>query len=389
VLSGEEPGEAAAALAGATVYALLVNSNLYLRHLLPYDWAMCAGLLALWLSLTKPRTSTLAIATGALTGVVLTIYTGYYLLCGALGIAVLWETWASTERRDAVRSAVLFAAASAAVIALMELLFRAGGLSYIGSLREVHRDIQFTSYGDGWLFVPEYLLDVERLSGLVLILGAVHYAWHAAVRFGRGRLRPIDRVMLPTLVAFGAQAASSAYWHAIPLYGRLIHPWMPFLAWMLADALAHAPARQRRNAYAGVFAAVALSWAASAWVYVPLKYPSDVLYAMGINTTRLPAGRTLCELVPGTSYASPGPINRVTNAPYTADSDYVLLNFCQALPGIPRPRETATVPAGATRLFDGPHWMSFPAYAYEGLISVDREAMRRENYRMQVFRGPR
>ena len=386
VLSGEETEKATAALAGATVYALLVNSNLYLRHLLPYDWALCAGLLVLWLSLTKPRTSMLAVMTGALTGVVLTIYTGYYLLCGALGIAVLWETWASTERPDALRFAALFAGASAAVIGAMELLFRAGGLSYIGSLRDVHRDIAFTSYGDGWLFLPEYLMDVERLSGLVLILGAVHYAWHAAVRLARGGLRPIDRVMLPMLVAFLAQAASSAYLHAIPLYGRLIHPWMPFLAWMLADALTHASAMQRRNAYTGVYAAAVISWAAAAWVYVPLKYPADVLYQMGIDTTRLPPDRKLCELVPGTSYASPGPLNRVTNAPYTDDAAYILLNVCQALPGVPRPRETAAIPAGATRLFDGPHWMSFPAYAYEGLIRVDREAMRRENYRMQVFR---
>jgi hypothetical protein len=66
-----------------------------------------------------------------------------------------------------------------------------------------------------------------------------------------------------------------------------------------------------------------------------------------------------------------------------------LLNFCQALPGIPRPRVTAVVPAGATRPFDGPHWMLFPAYAYEGLIDVDRDAMRRENDRVQVFRPSR
>ena len=67
----------------------------------------------------------------------------------------------------------------------------------------------------------------------------------------------------------------------------------------------------------------------------------------------------------------------------------MLLNFCQALPAVPRPRETATIPADATRIFDGPHWMSFPAYAYEGLIKADRDALRREDYRLQVFSLPR
>ena len=46
-------GNEAAALAAAVVYAFLVNSNVYVRHVLPYDWALCAGLLTLWLSLFR------------------------------------------------------------------------------------------------------------------------------------------------------------------------------------------------------------------------------------------------------------------------------------------------------------------------------------------------
>ena len=380
-------GNDAAALAAAVVYALLANSNLYLRHLLPYDWALAVGLGALWLSLTRPRTAMLAIWTGLLTGIVLTIYTGYYSLCGALGVAMLWQAWASSERRDALRFALLFAASAAAVIVAMELLFRVGGLSYIGSLRAVHRDIVFTSYDDGWTFVGEYLLDVERLSGVVLMGGAAVYVWRVAHRISRGALRPIDRVVLPMLVAWAYQAASSTYLNAIPLFGRLIHPWMPFLAWMLADSLAAITAvRVRTAACAAVVVAAVGSWALAASEYVPLKYPPDVLYAMGIDTTRLPPGRMLCELYPGTSYASPGPINRVTGAPYGAENDYLLLNFCQAIPNVTRPKKPAVISANATLVFDGPHWMTFRAYAYEGLIRADREAMRRDGYRMQVFK---
>jgi hypothetical protein len=375
-----------AALAGAAVYALLVSTNLYVRHLVPYDWAQGVGLLALWLAVTRPRMRGRAVVTGLLTGAVLTLYTGYYPLCGVLGVAMLWEAWDARERGDALRFALVFAASAAAVIVAMEAIFRLGGQSYIGSLSGVRRDIAFTSFGDGWRFLPEYLLGVERLSGLVLMLGAVVYAWNAVVRVARGVLRPIDRVMLPMLAAFVAQAASSSYLHAIPLYGRLIHPWMPFLAWMLADALTRVPERQRSAAYAGVLAAAVISWTAAARMYLPLEYPPDVLYAMGIDTTKVAADRKLCELYPGTSYASPGPLDRATSAPYTNDGGYVLLNFCQALPEVPRPRVSETIPASASRVFDGPHWMAFPAYAYEGLIKADREAMRRENYRLQVYR---
>ncbi|HUK35497.1 MAG TPA: hypothetical protein VLV86_16385 [Vicinamibacterales bacterium] len=379
-------GSAGAALAGAFVYALLANSNIYVRHLLPYDWALCVGLLALWLAITRQNSRGLAVWTGLLTGVLLTVYTGYYSLCAVIGLAVLWQAWSSRALRDAFKFTLVFALSAAAAIAAVELLFRTGGQSYFGSLRGVHRDISFTSYGDGWTFLPDYLLDVERLAGLALILGAVAYVWRAGVRIVHGRVRPIDRVMLTMLAAFVVQAASSSALHAIPLYGRLIHPWMPFLVWMLADSLTAAPGRRARAvAYTGVLAASVISFGLMNREYWPLKYPPDVLYAMGIDTEHLSPDHMLCELYPGTSYSSPGPVNRTTREPFTDRRDYVLLNFCQALPAVPRPKQPAVVPSGATRVFDGPHWMTFPAYAYEGLSREDREAIRRDAYRLQVF----
>lgn len=386
VLSGSD----GAALASAMMYALLVSSNIYVRHVLPYDWALCAGLLALWLGVTRPNTPHLAVWTGLLTGALLTVYTGYYPLCATIGVTLLWNAWSSRERRDALTFGLVFALAAAASILAMELLFRAGGLSYLGSLRDVRRDISFTSYGDGWTFLPGYLLDVEKLSGLALILGAVSYAWRAAVRVRQGSPRPIDRVLLPMLGAVAVQAVSSGSLHAIPLFGRLIHPWMPFLAWMLADSLAATPlGRPRTNAYVAVTAASLVSFAVTAREYWPLEYPPDVLYAMGIDTSDLPADRNLCELYPGTVYASPAPLNRITGEPYNRRrTDYVLLNFCQALPAVPRPKQPAAIPHGAAVLFDGPHWMTFPAYAYEGLTREDREAVGRDGYRMQVFKLP-
>src|SRR5215471_14916388 len=280
-------GSEAAALVSTVMYALLVNANLYVRHVLPYDWALCAGLLALWLTFTRPQLRRLAVWTGVLAGGVLTIYTGYYPFCAVIGIAVLWQQWSKPRAVD-VRGTILFAASAALVVVAMELLFRAGGLSYLANLRGVGRDIAFTSFGDGWTFLPGYLVDVERLSGVVLVLGVVGYVARAAVRFSRGDVRPIDQVALPMLLACAWQAIASAYLHAIPLYGRLLHPWMPFLVWMLADSLAAlSPGRLRVAAYAAALGASAISFVLSAREYWPLKYPPDVLYAMGVDTELL------------------------------------------------------------------------------------------------------
>jgi len=381
-------GDAWAALIGASVYAFLVNTNLYVRHMLPYDWALCIGIGAVWLVVTRPRAGRLPVWTGLLTGIMVTIYTGYYLFAGVLGVGFVLQAWWSGGWRQAARFAVIFAASAATVVAVMELIFRAGGLSYVGGLRAQSRDIAFVSADDGWMFLPAYLLQVERLSGVALLGGTVVYLWRAAWRVRRRALRPIDFLIVPAVAGWAWQSLSSAQLHAIPLYGRLLHPWMPFLAWALVDSMAAIERpRLRHVARAVVVTAGVVSWVLSARAYHRLSYPPDVLYALRIDTTRVSGDRKLCELCPGTSYASPGPLDRDTQYPYTdAGNNYILVNFCQALPQVPRPRIPAVINEPVTLIYDGPHWMTFQAYAFEGLAPPDRAAMREHDYRVRVFR---
>jgi hypothetical protein len=380
-------GNERAALSATVVYALMVNTNLYLRHVLPYDWALCAGMWALWLAMTRSRSLLLPAWTGLLVGTMVTIYTGYYLFAAVVGAACVGEAWRREGWRRAARFAAIFGAAAAAVIVAMELIFRGGGLSYVGGLLAQSRDIVFTSADDGWTFLPEYLAKVERLSGIVLLAGAAIYLYGAGRRIRSRCLRLVDCLLLPAFAGWAWQAASSAHFHSIPLYGRLLHPWMPFLAWALADSLsAFKPPRLRGVVSLLIVIAALASWAASARAYYRLAYPPTVLYSLGIDTARLPPDRFRCELYPGTSYASPGPFSRETRFPYTDASNDILLNFCQALPEVPRPRVRAAVDEGATMIFDGPHWMTFPAYAFEGLVRADRDAMSRNDYRVRVFR---
>jgi len=56
---------------------------------------------------------------------------------------------------------------------------------------------------------------------------------------------------------------------------------------MLADALGtYAPEDSEETRTPACFAAAIISWAMAAWTYVPLKYPPDVLYGLGIERRR-------------------------------------------------------------------------------------------------------
>jgi hypothetical protein len=182
-----------------------------------------------------------------------------------------------------------------------------------------------------------------------------------------------------------AQAAMAAELHAIVLYGRTIRPWMLFAALALGDVLASIPNRTRSWAVGAVLLAAAWSFTGWAPEYRALAYPSDVLYALGIDTSRVPPDRVWCEFAPGTPYASPGPLNRTTRSPYHESSDVVLINFCQDFSA--GRRTLPADPSDRVLLYEGRHWLTFPAYTYEGFIPEARRALIDHPLRVRAYGG--
>ncbi len=272
------------------------------------------------------------------------------------------------------------------VLGVTELVCRAGGVSYIGSSRALSRTITMGAFEEGWTFLPDYLVTVEGLSGLVLLAATAASIWAAISSLRRGPLRPIGWILLAAVAGWAWQAADSALREHIVLYGRVIHPWMLFMSLAVADAIGRVRSRTLRWAGCGVAVSVAVvSFVPSALAYYRLAYPPDILYSLGIDTTRLSPDRMVCELTTGTSYASPGPLDRVTRYPYSDETNYLLVNFCQGPPSLPRPRLNVDRSTG-TELYDGPHWLTFPAYTFEGFPPAARDAMMRDGYRVRVFR---
>jgi hypothetical protein len=387
-------GDVTATAVAAIVYALLVNTNLYVRHLLPYDLALCVGVGALWIGLKAPLTARRGFGAGLLAGVMMTIYPGYYLLVPIIGATLAGHTWPQSPRR-AREGAASYALAFTVVIAATEWLCRAGGVSYLSSAQALSREITTGgAFGEGWTFLPEYLLRVEHLPGLMLLVGGLTSIGLAAFHVWRGRLRTIDWLAMLATAGWMWQAADSALWHHMVVYGRLIHPWLLVLAWMLAGTMATFISRRLRPAtFAVVLGAALISFASWSSRYYGLAYPSDTLYALGIDTARIPGDRRLCELRDGGYYSltvSPGALNRSTGYPYTGHADLLLVNFCQpiGITDIPRPAQSLGAPPHAVLMFDGPHWATFPAYGFEGVPPRGRMALRDGDYRLRAYRLP-
>ncbi|MCC7418411.1 MAG: hypothetical protein IT176_14840 [Acidobacteria bacterium] len=382
-------GDERAALAASGAYALLVSSNVYVRHLFPYDWALACVAGAIWLALAGPPSLRRALAAGALCGGAVTIYPGYALLA-LTPVAAIAGAARRGDGPPPIRTAAAFAAGAGALVLAIELLCRAGGASFLASARTLGGTVTQGAFEEGWTFLPAYLIQVERWSGVVLLAGAAIHLWRFARRSGWRRPRAIDWLVLPALGAWIAQAAASAWLHQMVLYGRLIHPWMLFLALALAESIAGIGNRLRQAAAcAAVLICAVGSWAPAAADYSRLAYPRDVLYAQRIDTAQVSPDRFVCELEPVLPYLSPPPADRATNAPYTnLGARVVLMNFCQGLPpaadGAARAAGETDAGAGLPR-FDGPHFLAFPAYGYEGFAPGERRALVERDYRVKVF----
>jgi hypothetical protein len=379
-------GDALVALCGATVYSLLVNSNIYIRHTLPYDWALCLFLVVLWLLLSHEKTFARACGAGGLLATAFALYPGSYPVAGVAGLVLLGDR-TEHDRVSRWRLAAGFAASFAAVILAFDVLCRIGGLSYFTYMRQVSGTVTQGSFAEGWSFFPAYLITVERAGGLVLLAGAAVFLVRAGFELAGGaRPRRVHWLVFCAAAAWAWQAFASASLHSMVLYGRLIHPWFPFLAWALGDAIVWARRRPARVALcAAALSATVISWAIFANQYYRLAYPADVLYSLGIDTARLPPGAMRCDLQSTATYVSPPPLNRKTGYPYSNRTDYVLDNFCQ---GFPQAEETLNPEPGTLNpelLYSAPHFMTFPAYGFEGLGPDDRRLMSARAYMVRAW----
>ena len=377
-------GDRTVSTMAAVVYGLLVNSNVYVRHMLACDWALCIGAYALWLTLSRQPTMALAFRVGMLAGSVITVYPGYYLFAAIPGVAFVapYVSPGSTQRW---RIAAGFTFGVVVVIATIDILCRIGGLSYFSMAQQLSGTVTQGSFEEGWVFLPRYLIQVERYAGGMLLIGFAVYFARTVWKAVKGTWRKIDWLILAAAIAWMWQAVAAYHWHAMVLYGRLIHPWMVFLVLALADAITWAQRDWSRNALCAAAVAVALiSWGPSAYDYYGLAYPVDVLYKIGIDTTLLPASRMRCEMQSVYSYTSPPPLNRETGYPHGKADNYLLINFCE---GLPVPGRVARVPESgdATLIYEGPHFMTFPAYGFEGLGPEDRREIRRRAYEVRAY----
>ncbi len=389
------------ALPGVALYSSLVNTNVYLRHILPYDHALFFFLLALWLLLsqTKRFVSRRQWLVGVLSGFSYAVYPGYFM--GPLVILALGVLLATRSKQQTVqisqtarfKPVAAQLAGFATVLVLFEGLAQLSGTSYLASSRYIATTITQGSFAEGFSFTGEYFWRVEGGvgAGLLLLAGA-------GVVLSIGRLPELFARTGPEisgkglaagllLIVFGAwlgYAAAVQFGHNLVFYGRIVHFFVPFIVLSAVVVLHYAvdqwPPAKNMVLWGSGMAAL---WHSGAFAiaYRAVSYPGDVAYAHGINDARQIEGIEITGCGRGLiNYRVFGP--RLRDQLTAERPRYQLVNFaylyplrCYRAPRLRTGRLVASVP----------YFMKYAAYQFEGHNAKERLMLRNQPYVFQIF----
>jgi len=355
-------GEAAAGWA----LLLMAASNTafyHARHLLPYECAISAALLALIVGLraTRPFGAFLG---GVLIGAIYGLYNGYWFL-----VPVIWLVLAAAHRHRPDRWRQWTSSAVGTVVALVLPVASGaalGGEQYWTTLRTFSRSVTLGRFDEAWSLPWEYLWHSEGLLGLAVLaaIGAV------LVRAARGA------TPLPGWVRFAALALGAMYallllfahgFEMFVVYARTVKPFIPAFCllggWALAVLLA-GRSRAQFAAAAGIVLAAGFNFLPHFGRVFPREVETVVQRHWGHPKHAL--------TITGSLYEPFAPVDR---------PDLVLVNAQRLYPV----RAMVEAPAGAV-LLRLEHPLAYRPFQYECHTPRERALLRTHDLAIRLIR---
>lgn len=356
------------AAAGTVVYSMLVNSNLYIRHMSPYDYSLLCFLIAIYVMLSRQHSGSCdwrsAAFCGFLCGLGFLIYPGYYAL-----VAIVALCLAALARFDLKVLAAYIVSLMGPILGMQALSLMVGA-SYFSDCRYVSSMINHGSFEEGFLFIVRYMHDVEGAAGAALLALALVYFCFIWARDGQA-----SRWLLASAaLMFGFHAVEGVVFHRMVFYGRLLHMYFPFVVLAAVRALDVIDQETWRKAAVCLWLAVSVvSFVPFAMAYSRLVYPGDLYFKY---LAGFPVKRVLFTV-------SGEGIDPAQYKRYSVVAEN-LLSYFDVQPGwAPTP-----VPEHMELLAVAPNPLEFPSYTFEEYTPAERRLLRQRKYPMMIFVDP-
>ena len=387
------------ALTVVVVYSCLVNTNVYINHLLPYDLGIFITLVIIFRILLILRdnyavTKIQAFQVGALAMFLLAEYPGYYMMVPIAGLMLV--DWHNLFKRfqDHLIVTLFYAAGVLVVFGFFEGVARLGGVSYIESSSSLSETITQGSFEEGFSFIFKYLYQVEGFLGAIVVLCiiasfalVISYALKNSFRALWMQMTSNSVYILILFLSCGFifHASLSYFMHKMVFYGRLIHPYILYIVlYCVGNALLKI--RSYTTSICLVISILAIgSFIRFSVVFTGLEYPRDILYKYGVDTSAKNVNYKNEYFAPkGLLYKSPQVLKRGGNY-VTYPGQVILVNYSFIAPEQDTTFRVYTPPANSKLLHEGPHFNAFPAYMFEGLNINQRAFVDKHSFKARLY----
>ena len=350
---------------GITIYALLCNSNLYIRHLFPYEYSLLLFLFAIDIALDVKKMKGVFFV-GILSALGFSCYPGYALMSFFPGVLL----FSKGKFWDSIRACFFYVLGFSMIIFVWQMLSVWEGTSYIAHCRKLSNSIIQGDNFESLLFLFNYFLDVEKIIGVLLL---ILFAVGCGVSVKANKNVQL-RVLLWTAVGcYLFYALVGIVFHKVVMYGRLVHMYVPFI---ILGALVFLDQLRNVSWKRGLVIVLYISSIVSFFMYAPqyysLTYPREFRYS-------------IVKEIRNKKYWGRGTRQKPFD-PNSTNQKIVL--FYDAWFLYPIAEDIYPIPSeinGFKLLKQASHPQEFLAYQYEGLSREERKRFRERNYEMRVY----
>lgn len=360
-------------LAATIIFSLLINTNLYIRHIMPYDTALLVYLVWLHFMLTRSNqwnSIKITIGSAVVAGIMHLVYPAYYLF----GLILGWLAMFIGLRKEWLLRAIIFTMIVTAVMVLTDLTSRFFGGAYFSEAKFVTSRVVVGSPQETPYFLFNYLWQVEGTIGKLLTAGLILFLGHVII-FHKNYGKEFKLLTAGVVISYLVHGLSGPLAGKV-FYGRSVHMffWFVVLANMVIIDNIFRKVVWKQVSVLGLTLVALISFIGWYPTFLKLEYPNDVLYRICKQT---------CKNIVSV-YSENFPQGSRENYP-VQHPEYVGVNFTREFYPVNAPTYDYT-PKQGELIFKTSHPINFIGYQYEGYTLEERKLVRQKNYQMKLYK---
>lgn len=374
------------ALLGMAMLGILINFNLYTRHLLGYDLGLLLQLLVLLWLVDKPHASRQTyLRLGGLSAIGFTVYHGYFMLVAFFGVLLVVNGGVPLAVR--FKRGVWFGLSFMAVLLGYEVFFWLGGHSFFKESFIISSTISQGSFEEGFSFAWLYLQDVEGVYGLVLLV--LFFVAVLLALFNK-LATPIEQLVFGAFVLYLCFGFLVYFPKLFVFYGRIFHMYVPFIVLGVVYLLERFSTKHLKLTSLAIGVLLAVQYFVNIAALNSFTYPRFVLDKFGWMPPAASTSLHFCtELRFSEDYRHNWRFVQYAATPSKLPKgNYDVVNTCffSHFPDwfmtsyLPYDKEQGEV------VFSALHFMSFPAYTFEYCSTAGRAYYQEKRFMIQVVK---